>query len=49
MPIERIKTMDGQNPYFPRLVPGDYSPYYDDETLDQMMNDWFSQEEVPAA
>ena len=49
LPIERIETTDGENPYFPRLIPGDYSPYYDDAMLDRMMNEWFAQEEAPAA
>ena len=49
IPLERIETTDVGNPYFPRLTPGDYSPYYNDEILDELMNDWFAQEEVPAA
>lgn len=49
MPIERIENVDMVNPYFPRLTPGDYSPYYNDELLDQLMNEWFAEEVVPAA
>lgn len=49
MPIERIENANAVNPYFPRLTPGDYSPYYNDEMLDQMMNEWFAEEVVPAA
>ena len=49
IPIDRIENWDGENPYYPRLVPGDYSPYYDDEMLDRMMNEWFDQALAPAA
>jgi len=37
------------NPYFPRLTPGDYAPYYNDEMLDKLMTEWFEKEEAPAA
>ena len=34
----------------PRLSPGDYAPFFDDEMLDKMMNEWFAPaEEAPAA
>ena len=49
MPIERIENVNMVNPYFPRLTPGDYSPYYNDEMLDRLMNEWFAEEAVPAA
>jgi C-terminal processing protease CtpA/Prc len=49
MPIERIENVNMENPYFPRLTPGDYSPYYNDEMPDQLMNEWFAEEVVPAA
>ena len=34
----------------PRLSPGDYAPFFDDEMLDKMMKEWFAPaEEAPAA
>ena len=50
--IERIETpelVQMVNPYFPRLTPGDYTPFYDVEKLDQLMNEYFAQKEEPAA
>ena len=50
--IERIETpelVQMVNPYFPRLTPGDYTPFYDVEKLDQLMNEWFAEKEAPAA
>ncbi len=49
LPIERIENNNYENPYFPRLTPGDYSPFYNDELLDQLMNEWFAEELAPAA
>ena len=49
IPIERIEIEDRPNTVFPTLIPGDYSPYYNEETLDQLMNDYFAQKEEPAA
>jgi len=49
LPIERIEIVDWPNAPFPTLIPGDYSPYYNDEMLDQMMNEYFAQQEKPAA
>lgn len=52
IPIERIENPDivpYTNPVFPDWTPGDYSPYYNDETLDQLMNEYFAQAEEPAA
>ena len=49
IPLERTEYPDMDNPYFPRLTPGDYTSYYDDEMLDKLMNEWFAEEEVPAA
>ena len=48
LPLERIEP---ENPTSsnPRLSLGDYTPYYDDAMLDQLMNDWFEQAEAPAA
>lgn len=49
IPIERNEITEWQNPDFPRLVPGDYTPYYNDEMLDRLMNEYFAQKEEPAA
>ena len=49
LPLERTEYPGMDNPYFPRLTPGDYASYYDDEMLDKLMTEWFSQEEAPAA
>ena len=49
IPLERTEYPGMVNPYFPRLTPGDYTSYYDDEMLDKLMNEWFAQEEAPAA
>ena len=52
IPIERIENPDivpYTNPVFPDWTPGDYSPYYNDETLDRLMNEYFAQAEEPAA
>ena len=49
LPIERIEpgTPTNENP---RLSLGDYSPYYDDAKLDEMLCDWFADAaEAPAA
>ncbi len=49
LPIARIEPETPTNDN-PRLSLGDYSPFFDDVMLDQMMNDWFgAQEEAPAA
>lgn len=48
LPIERIEIITSETP-FPGLLPGDYTPYYNDEMLDQMMNEYFAQQEAPAA
>ena len=49
LPIERIEV-DESLTLNPRLSSGDYSPYFDDEMLDRMLNEWFAEaEEVPAA
>ena len=49
LPIERIEA-DESLTLNPRLSSGDYSPYFDDEMLDRMLNEWFAEaEEVPAA
>lgn len=49
IPIERTEITDWQNVYFPRMVPGNYETYYNGEMLDQLMNEYFQQEEEPAA
>ena len=47
--IERIEEETPTN-INPRLSPGDYAPFFDDEMLDKMMNEWFAPaEEAPAA
>jgi C-terminal processing protease CtpA/Prc len=47
--IERIEKETTVN-MNPRLSPGDYAPFFDDEMLDKMMNEWFAPaEEAPAA
>ena len=49
IPLERTEIPGMLNPYFPRLTPGDYAPYYNDEMLDKLMTEWFEKEEAPAA
>ena len=47
--IERVEPENPTNPD-PKFPMGDYSAYYDDELLDQMISDWFAkQAEAPAA
>ena len=47
--IERVEPENPTNPN-PKLSMGDYSAYYNDEMLDQMINDWFAEQaEAPAA
>ena len=36
-------------PYHPRLVPGDFIPYYNGKTPYQMINEWFAKGETSAA
>ena len=49
LPIERIES-SVQLGINPRLTGGDYTPYFDEEMLDRMMNEWFAgAEEIPAA
>lgn len=47
--IERVEPENPTNAN-PRLSIGDYSAYFNDEMLDQMINDWFAEQAVaPAA
>lgn len=47
--IERVEPENPTNPN-PKLSMGDYSAYFNDEMLDQMINDWFAEQaETPAA
>ncbi|MBR4502425.1 MAG: hypothetical protein IKP22_11160 [Clostridia bacterium] len=49
LPIERIEPVRPTNEN-PRLSMGDYSAYFDDTMLDEMLRDWFKEAaEVPAA
>ena len=49
IPIARIEPEKATHPNA-RLSDGDYSPFFDDEALDRMINEWFdAQEEAPAA
>ncbi len=49
LPIERIESTVKLD-INPRLTGGDYTPYFDGEMLDRMMNEWFAgAEEIPAA
>ena len=48
LPIARIEPEKPTHPN-PRLSNGDYTPYFDDVKLDQMINEWYAaREEKPA-